>query len=54
VKIVDEIHFAHIRRRMIRIKTSVGNDNDDKKPITLIVDASALCISKKGDYIEEK
>ena len=53
MKIVDEIHFAHIRR-MIRIKTSVGNDNDDKDPVTLIVDASGLFISKKGDYIEEK
>jgi hypothetical protein len=43
VKIVDEIHFAHIRRRMIRIKTSAGNDNDDKDPITLIVVMHQAC-----------
>ena len=28
--------------------------DDDDKPITLIVDASGLTISKKGDYIEQK
>jgi hypothetical protein len=36
----------------------VGNLNpdndDDSKPITLIVDASGLTITKKGDYIEQK
>ena len=26
VKIVEEIHFTHIRRRMIRIKPSIEND----------------------------
>ena len=41
---------------MIRIKPSIGNDNDDdnEEPITLVVDASGLTVSKKGDYIEEK
>src|SRR5712691_7854356 len=54
VKIVEEIHFTHIRRRMIRIKPSIGNVNDNEEPITLVVDASGLTVSKKGDYIEEK
>jgi hypothetical protein len=56
VKIVEEIHFTHIRRRMIRIKPSIvnDNDNDNEGPITLVVDASGLTVSKKGDYIEEK
>jgi hypothetical protein len=55
LKIVEEIHFTHIRRRMIRIKPSIGNDNDStEEPITLVVDASGLTVSKKGDYIEEK
>jgi hypothetical protein len=54
VKIVKEIHFTHIRRRMTRIKPSIGNDNDNEGPITLVVDASGLTVSKKGDYIEEK
>ena len=53
VKIVKEIHFTHIRRRMIRIKPSIGNDNHNE-PIRLVVDASGLTVSKKGDYIEEK
>jgi len=53
VKIVEEIHFTHTRRRMIRIKLSIleigfGEDNDRKEPITLIVDTSGLTVSKKG------
>ena len=53
-KIVEEIHFTHIRRRMIKIKPSIVNDNDTEEPIALVVDASGLTVSKKGDYIEEK
>ena len=52
VKIVEEIHFTQIRRRMTRIKPSIGNDNDNEEPITLV--ASGLSTSNKGDYIEEK
>ena len=52
------MHFTHIGRRILKIKPSVGNVNldndDDGKPITLIVDASGLTITKKGDYIEQK
>ena len=56
---IEEMHFTHIRRRILKIKPSVRNlgfegEEDDDKPITLIVDASGLTISKKGDYIEEK
>jgi hypothetical protein len=29
VKIVEEIHFTHIRKRMIGIKPSIENDNDN-------------------------
>jgi hypothetical protein len=37
------------------MKSSVGNLNlDDDKPVTLMVYASGLTISKKGNYIEEK
>jgi hypothetical protein len=54
VRIVEEIHFTHIRRRMIKIKPSIANDNDDDEPIMLVVDASGLTVFKKGDYIEEK
>jgi hypothetical protein len=56
---IEEIHFTHIRRRILKIKpSSVGNigfeEEEEDKPIMLIVDASGLTISKKGDYIEEK
>jgi Transposase DDE domain len=62
---IEEIHFTQIRRRMLKVKTSLGHlnldnddddddDNKDKKPLTLIVDASGLTITKKGDYIEQK
>jgi hypothetical protein len=55
VKIVEEIHFTDIRKRMIGIKPSIENDNDieNEEPITLVVGASGLTVSKKGDYIEE-
>jgi hypothetical protein len=45
------LHTYH-RRRIIKIKLSVGGNLDfqDDDPITLIVDASGLTISKKGDY----
>jgi hypothetical protein len=58
VRIVKEIHFTHIRRRMIRVKPSIGKidfgSDKGKEPITLIVDSSGLTVSKKGHYIEEK
>jgi hypothetical protein len=50
---IEEIHFTQIR-----IEPSVGNlnldNNDGNNPITVIVDASGLTITKKGDYIEQK
>ena len=45
----EEMHFTHIMKRILKIKPSVRNLNlnndDDKKPITLIVDASGLYYS---------
>ncbi len=40
---------------MIKNKPSIGNDNDNdnEEPIILVVDASGLTVSKKGNYIEE-
>ena len=54
---IEEIHFTHIRRRMIMLKPSILEmDFGDGKeePITLIVDASGLTVSRKGHYIEQK
>ena len=53
VRRIEEIHFTHIRG-ILKIKPSVGNLDFQDDPITLIVDASGLTISKKGDYIEDK
>jgi hypothetical protein len=39
VRIVEEIHFTHIRRRMIKIKPSIGNDNDNREKCRL----ASLC-----------
>ena len=43
------MHFIHIRRRILKIKPSVvvnlnlcNDDDDDDKPVSLIVDASGL------------
>jgi hypothetical protein len=60
VRIVEETHFTHMRRRILKIKpfiVKIGFEKDDYcEPITMIVDdASCLTVSKKGDdYIEEK
>ena len=37
---------------MIGIKPSIENDNDHDNDEPLVVDASGLTVSKKGDYIE--
>jgi hypothetical protein len=50
---IEEMHFTHIRRRILKIKPSVGN-LDFQEPVTLVVDASGLTVSKKGSYIEDK
>jgi hypothetical protein len=53
VKIVEEMHFTHMRRRMLKVKPSIEEmDFENEEPITLVVDASGLLtVSKKGDYI---
>jgi hypothetical protein len=55
---IKEMHFTHMRRRILKIKPYVENlcfkEEEHDKPMTLIVDASGLTISKKGDYIEKK
>jgi hypothetical protein len=50
------MHFTHIRRRVLKIEPSsvenLGFEEEHDKPMTLIVDASGLTISKKKeDYI---
>jgi hypothetical protein len=56
---IEEIHFTQLRRRILQLKPHIehmggGEDVEEEEPITLVVDASGLAVSKKGDYIEEK
>ncbi|MGC1134573.1 MAG: transposase, partial [Nitrososphaeraceae archaeon] len=55
---IEETHFTHLRRRILKIKRSVKNldlyDDDGERPVTLIVDASGLTTTKNGQYIEQK
>lgn len=53
---IEEMHFTHFRRRILKIKPSVASViiDDDDTPITLVVDASGLTLTKKGDYIEQR
>ena len=54
---IEEMHFTHLRRRILKIKPSVASvniDDDEDTPITLVVDASGLTLTKKGDYIEQR
>jgi hypothetical protein len=47
---IEEMHFTHIRRRILKLKLSIKNldfEEGDDKPTTLIVDASGLSILKK-------
>src|SRR6516165_9215154 len=47
---IEEIHFTQIRRRILKVKPSVGNlnlDNDDNKPITFRVTKGNVHDSKK-------
>jgi hypothetical protein len=48
------MHFTQIRRRTLKIKACVEDTNFKDEPMLLVVDASGLTMSKKGDYIEEK
>ena len=45
---IEEMHFTHLRRRILKIRPSVASVNiDDDKPVTLIVDASGLSYYNK-------
>jgi hypothetical protein len=49
---IEEMHFTQTRRRTLKIKACVEDTNFKDEPM-LVVDASGLTMSKKGD-IEEK
>jgi hypothetical protein len=54
---IEEMYFTHLRRRILKIEPFVAYiniDDDNDKPITLVVDISGLTLTKKGDYIEQK
>jgi hypothetical protein len=45
---IEEVHFTQVRRRILKVKPSIGNLNLDNKPVTLIIGASGLTITKNG------
>jgi hypothetical protein len=54
---IEEIHFTQLRRRIKKMCTNfrdIYNNNRIGKSITLVIDASGLTTSKKGNYIEDK
>jgi hypothetical protein len=54
---IEEMHFTQLRRRINKMCTSfrdIYNNNKIGKSITIVVDASGLTTSKKGNYIEDK
>ena len=52
IRRIEEMHFTHIRRRMLKIRSSLGqlNFEENDKPITLIVDVA----SGLTNYIKER
>jgi hypothetical protein len=57
IGIEEEIHLTQLRRRILQLKPHIehrrgGGEDEEEEPITLVVDASGLTVSKKGDYIE--
>ena len=55
---IEEIHFTQLRRRIKKMCTHFSyiynNNNRIGKSITVVIDASGLTTSKKGNYIEDK
>ena len=52
---IEDTRFTHMMKRMLKVKPSIEEKMvfENEEPLTLIVDASALTVSKKGSYIEE-
>ena len=56
---IEEIHFTQLRRRIKKMCTNVrnfykNNYSMTNESTTLVIDASGLTTSKKGNYIEDK
>ena len=62
ISFIQDICFTQIRRRMVRLMKGkkpieiIGavNTNDQKEPITAVVDSTGLTTTTKGAYIEAK
>jgi len=61
ISFIKDICFTQIRRRMVRLMKGkkpseivVQSRNDDKEPITVVVDSTGLTTTSKGAYIEDK
>lgn len=60
VRLIEEVHFTQIRRRMIALlkgkkpSEMVGKLEEGEGPITIVVDSSGLSTTNRGSYIEEE
>jgi hypothetical protein len=49
---IEEMHFTHMRRRILAKKPSLKIEKTNE-PVTLVVDSSGLSTTRKGAYIEK-
>jgi len=49
---IEEMHFTHMRRRILAKKPQLNVEKTDE-PLTLVVDSSGLSTTGKGAYIEK-
>jgi len=49
---IEEMHFTHMRRRILAKKPLMKVEETDE-PLTLVVDSSGLSTTRKGAYIEK-
>ena len=50
---MEEMHFTHMRRRILAKKPSLEVEETNNEPLTLVVDSSGLSTTRKGVYIEK-
>jgi len=59
VRFVEEMHYTHMRRRMLasmkgkKPSELIAKDADGDEPMTVIADSTGLSVSNKGSYIED-
>src|SRR3989304_7211795 len=47
---IEQMHFTHMRRRILAKKPSLKIEEKTDEPVTLVVDSSGLSTTRKGAY----